>query len=126
MSNEELLAAMADLIDRKFDEKFDQKFDEKLGQKFDEKFDQKFDEKFDQKFDEKLDQKFDEKLQPIYTRLDILELKQDRTIKKLDDFQLDMKVAERDINRHIHKLQDEMDTVIEVLKLHELVPVMNQ
>ena len=102
MSNEELLAAMADLIDRKLDEKFDQKFDEKL------------------------DQKFDEKLQPIYTRLDILELKQDRTIKKLDDFQLDMKVAERDINRHIHKLQDEMDTVIEVLKLHELVPVMNQ
>lgn len=110
MSNEELLAAMADMIDKKFDEKFDQKFDEKLSQTL----------------DEKIGQKFDEKLQPLYTRLDILELKQDRTIKKLDGFQLDMKVAERDINRNIHKLQDEMDTVIEVLKLHELVPAINQ
>ena len=97
MSNEELLAAMSDIIDKKLDEKLD----------------------------EKLDQKFDEKLRPIYTRLDVLELKQDRTMKKLDDFQLDMKVSERNINRNIHKLQDEMDTVIEVLKLHELVPAMN-
>lgn len=80
----------------------------------------------DQKLDEKLEQKFDEKFQPIYARLDILELKQDRTMKKLDDFQLDMKVSERNINRNIHKLQDEMDTVINVLKLHELVPVMNE
>ena len=78
MSNEELLAAMSDMIDQK--------------------------------------------LQPINIRLDILEVKQDRTMKKLDDFQLDMKVSERNINRNIHKLQDEMDTVIEVLKLHELVP----
>lgn len=90
MTNEELLSAMSDMIDRKLDEK--------------------------------LDQKLDQKLKPIYTRLDILEVKQDRTIKKLDDFQLDMKVFERNTNRNICKLQDEMDTVIEVLKLHELVP----
>ena len=70
--------------------------------------------------------KLDQKLQPIYTRLDILELKQDRTMKKLDDFQLDMKVSERNINRNIHKLQDEMGTVIEVLKLHDLIPALNQ
>ena len=98
MNNEELLTAISDIIDQKLDEKLDQKLDEKL----------------------------DEKLQPIYTRLDILELKQDRTMKKLDDFQLDMKVSERNFSRSIHKLQDEMDTVIEVLKLHDLVPALNQ
>lgn len=98
MNNEELLTAISDIIDQKLDEKLDQK----------------------------LDEKFDQKLQPIYARLDNLELKQDRTMKKLDVFQLDMKVSERNINRNIHKLQDEMDTVINVLKLHELVPVMNE
>ena len=102
MNNEELLTAISDIID------------------------QKLDQKLDEKLDQKLDEKFDQKLQPIYARLDNLELKQDRTMKKLDDFQLDMKVSERNINRNIHKLQDEMDTVVNVLKLHELVPVMNE
>lgn len=63
-----------------------------------------------------------ELLKPINDRLDIIELKQDRTAKKLDDLRLDVAVAERDIRRDIHELKDEMETVIEVLKMHELIP----
>lgn len=61
-------------------------------------------------------------LKPIYDRLDVIELKQDRTSKKLDDLQLDVKIAERDIRRDIRSLNDQMETVIEVLKEHELIP----
>ena len=71
----------------------------------------------------------DQKLEPINqrldkmdSRLDVIELKQDRTSKKLDDLQLDVKIAERDIRRDIHTLKDEMETVVEVLKQHELIP----
>ena len=97
MNNEQLLQAISDMMDQKLDEKLDQKLDEKL----------------------------DEKLKPIYirldkveSRLDKVEVKQDRTIRKLDDLQLDVKSAER----NIHRLQDEVETVIEILKINEMVP----
>lgn len=55
-------------------------------------------------------------------RLDMIEVKQDRDSKKLSDLQLDMKIAERDIRRDIHTLNDKMETVVEVLKQHDLIP----
>ena len=61
-------------------------------------------------------------LDKMDSRFDAIELKQDRTSKKLDDLQLDVKIAERDIRRDIHSLNDQMETVIEVLKQHELIP----
>ncbi len=64
----------------------------------------------------------DKKLEPINDRLNIIELKQDRTAKKLEDLRLDVAIAERDIRRDIHELKDEMETVIEVLKMNELLP----
>lgn len=63
-----------------------------------------------------------EMFQKILDRLDIIEHKQDRTDKKVDDLRLDVAVAERDIRRDIHELKDEMETVIEVLKMNELLP----
>ena len=72
----------------------------------------------------------DSKLKPIKgrldkmdQRLDVIELKQDRTVKKLDDLQLDVKLSERDIRRDIHTLRDEMDTVIELLKIHDIIQI---
>ena len=64
----------------------------------------------------------DQQLKSINDRLDIIEHKQDRTEKKVDDLRLDVAVAERDIRRDIHELKDEMETVIEVLKMNELLP----
>ena len=66
--------------------------------------------------------KLESDMQKVNNRLDIIELKQDRTSKKLDDLQLDVKIAERDIRRDIQTLNDEMETVIEVLKQRELIP----
>ena len=139
-----------DTFDRKFDEKFDKKFDEKFDKKFKENFDRSFDEKFkenfdrsfDEKFKENFDRSFDEKfkenfdrsfdgkfkenfgkgIKPIEERLKIIELKQDRTAKKLDDLRLDVKISERSIKKDIHKLQDEMETVIEILRQNEMIP----
>jgi len=70
---------------------------------------------------EKLD-KLIETIGKIQERLDIIELKQDRTTKKVEDLRLDVAIAERDIRRDIHELKDEMGTVIEVLKMNELLP----
>lgn len=63
-----------------------------------------------------------DRLDKMDDRLDIIELKQDRTTKKLEDLRLDVAIAERDIRRDIHELKDEMETVIEVLKMNELIP----
>lgn len=66
--------------------------------------------------------KMDERFDKMDSRFDILELKQDRTAKKLDDLQIDIAVTERKITRDIHELKDEMETVVEVLKMNELIP----
>ena len=63
-----------------------------------------------------------DRLDKMDSRLDIIELKQDRTSKKLDDLRLDVSIAERDIRRDIMELKDEMETVIEVLKMNEMIP----
>ncbi len=89
-----------------------------------------------------ISQLFDEKLIPINQRLDsmdkrlnsmdkrfdsidnrigILEFKQNRTAKKLDDLAFSMQVFERNTRHDIHILQDEMETVIEVLKQRDLI-----
>lgn len=67
-------------------------------------------------------QKILDRLDKMDSRFDILELKQDRTAKKLDDLQIDIAVTERKITRDIHELKDEMETVVEVLKMNELIP----
>ena len=72
--------------------------------------------------DKKLDEKLDKRLAPINERLDVIEYKQDRTAKKLDDLRLDVAVSERDIRRDIFEFKDQMEIVIEILKQNELIP----
>lgn len=74
-------------------------------------------DKMDGRFDE-----MDERLDKMDERFEIVELKQDRTARKLEDLRLDIAIAERDIRRDIHLLKDETETVIEILKMHELLP----
>lgn len=57
MVDEEMLAAISELLDKKLDEKLEEKLEQKL----------------EEKLEQKLDQKFDEKLAPIYERLDRVE-----------------------------------------------------
>ena len=72
-----------------------------------------------------MDKRFDgidKRFSGIDNRLDLIGIKQERTAKKLDDLQLNVKIAEKNISHKIHKLNDEMETVIEILKQSELIP----
>ena len=79
---------------------------------------------------EMMDKKLKLELQPIKehldkldTRMDMMEVIMKRTVKKLDDLQLDVKIAERDIRRDIHDLNDEMETVVEALRAKNILPI---
>lgn len=80
----------------------------------------KMDGRFD-KMDGRLG-KVENRLDKMDNRLDIIELKQDRTAKKLEDLRLDIAISERDIRRDIHELKDATETIIEILKMNELLP----
>ena len=65
----------------------------------------------------------DRRLDKVDQRLDILEYKQDRTAKKLNSLQIDVEILKQDVKNDIYTLQDGMDTIIELLKIHKIVPV---
>ena len=71
--------------------------------------------------DSRLD-KADSRFDQIDNRLEIIEYKQDRTARKLNDLKLDVAVAERDIRKDIHSLKDQTETIIEILKQNALIP----
>ncbi len=69
--------------------------------------------------------KFDEinqRLEKLESNVGYVRAKQDRDSRKLADLQLDVRLAERNIRRDIYNLNDEMDTVIEVLKQNDMIP----
>ena len=70
--------------------------------------------------DKRLDS-MDKRFDSVENRIGILEFKQNRTTKKLDDLAFSMQVFERNTRHDIHILQDEMETVIEVLKQQNLI-----
>lgn len=108
------------VIDKKFDavnERFDG-IDRRLDA-MDERFDG-----IDKRFDA-----MDGQLAVINGRLDTLEntvgylkARQDRDSRKLNDLQLQMKIFERDTQRNFARLNDSIDTIVEVLKLNGLIP----
>ena len=117
MSNEQLLQAIADIIGQKLDEKLKPIY-VRLD-KIDDRLD-KVEDRLD-KVENRLD-KIEVRLDKVENRLDVVEVKLNRNTRKLENFHLEFKISERNINQNVHALQDEMETVITVLKLHELVP----
>ena len=99
----------------------DERFDA-IGKQF-----EAIDERFDG-IDKRLDC-MDGQFGVINGRLDKLEntvgyikARQDRDSRKLNDLQLQMKIFERDVQRNFARLNDAVDTIVEVLKLNGLVP----
>lgn len=79
--------------------------------------------------DQKLDQKFKAELTPIYERLDhaddnfkYLDVKLNKTIDKLEALDLSFRNFAQNTKRDIAKLQDGMDTIVEILRINKLVP----
>ncbi len=52
----------------------------------------------------------------------VIMFRQNHMSRKLEDLQLDFKVVQRDIGRKVHDLDDQMETVIVVMKANELLP----
>ena len=108
------------------------KMDERLDG-MDKRF-ETIDKRFE-KIDERLDG-MDKRFETINDRLDGMDKRfeklegtvssiraqQSRDSRKLSDLQLDVKVSERNIRRDIYHLNDEMDTVIEVLRQQGMIP----
>ena len=85
------------------------------------------DERFDG-IDRRLDA-MDEQFNVINGRLDRLEstvghikARQDRDSRKLTDLQLQIQVFERDVKRNFARVNDVIDTIVEILKLNGLIP----
>ena len=64
----------------------------------------------------------DKRFEKLEGTVSSIRAQQSRDSRKLSDLQLDVKVSERNIRRDIYHLNDEMDTVIEVLRQHGMIP----
>lgn len=73
------------------------------------------------KMDERLDG-MDKRFEKLEGTVSSIRAQQSRDSHKLSDLQLDVKVSERNIRRDIYHLNDEMDTVIEVLRQQGMIP----
>lgn len=80
------------------------------------------------KMDARLDQvevrldQMDERFEKVEDKLHVIVFRQNHMSKKMEDLQLDLKVVKRDIEREIHDLNDQMETVIVILETNELLP----
>lgn len=69
-----------------------------------------------------IDKKLDEKFKPMNDRLEMLEIRQELTHKKLDNLMLDVKVSERSIKKDIKLLQDAEETLMTVSEHNGILP----
>ncbi len=106
MDNEQLMQALSGLLDEKL-----QPIKDRLG---------KMEDRLD-KMEGRLD-KVEGQLGKIEGRLNVVEVLQRRTTKKLDDLRLDMMVFQGNVRQDIYDLGDQMETVVEILKINEILP----
>ncbi len=67
-------------------------------------------------------QKILDRLDKIDSRLDVIEVKQNKMSDQLTELQLSQRLFELNTNKKLARLQDGMDTVEEVLKMNEMLP----
>ena len=77
-----------------------------------------------------MDKKLDERLKPINDRLDKVEdtlntmkFKQNHISEKLDGLELTVKYSDHNIRRDIKSLHEDVDTVVEILRIHDMIPI---
>lgn len=106
MDNEQLMQALSGLLDEKLQPIKDRlgKIKDRLG-----------------KMEDRLD-KMEGRLDKVEGRLNVVEVLQRRTTKKLDDLRLDMMVFQGNVRQDIYDLGDQMETVVEILKINEILP----
>lgn len=63
-----------------------------------------------------------EELKPITEKLEILEIKQEVTQNKIDNLTFRVATIEHNQNKEFKKLNDEVDTLIEVMEAKGILP----
>ena len=109
-------------------DKMDERLDgmDKRFETIDKRF-EKIDERLDgmdkrfETINERLDG-MDKRFEKLEGTVSSIRAQQSRDSRKLSHLQLDVKVSERNIRRDIYHLNDEMDTVIEVLRQQGMIP----
>lgn len=64
-----------------------------------------------------------ERLDKMDNRLNTMEVKQNRMSEQLTELQLSQKLFEMNANKKFARLQDGMDTIEEILKMNEMIPM---
>ncbi len=71
-----------------------------------------------------------DKLQPVNHRLDkldntlnTLKFKQDHLSEKLNGLELTVKYSDHNIRRDIRSLHEDVDTIVEILRIHDMIPL---
>ncbi len=105
MEDHELLSKISEMMDQKLDERFSQ-------------YDQKLDERFSQ-----YDQKLDERFLPIYDTLNTLKFKQEHMSDKLKGIEVTMNYNHYHLSHDIKKLQEDVETITEILKINNMIPI---
>ena len=115
-----LVCQRRDKMDERLDG-MDKRFEtiDKRFEKIDERLDG-MDKRFET-INERLDG-MDKRFEKLEGTVSSIRAQQSRDSRKLSDLQLDVKVSERNIRRDIYHLNDEMDTVIEVLRQQGMIP----
>ena len=113
LTNEDL-QAISDMMDKKLNP-INGRLD-KMGNRLD-----KMDDRLD-KMDDRLD-KMDDRLDKMDNRLTTIEVKQNRMSEQLTEMQLSQKLFEMNANKKLARLQDGMDTMEEIMKMNELIPM---
>lgn len=67
---------------------------------------------------DKVDSRFDK----MENRMEVIELKQNKTYEQLTELQLSQKLFELNNNKKLARLQDGIDMMEEILRMHELIP----
>lgn len=74
-----------------------------------------------QKILDRLD-RMDGRLDRMDGRLDVMEVRQNKMSEQLTELQVSQKIFELNANKKFARLQDGLDTVEEILKMHEMIP----
>lgn len=67
-------------------------------------------------------QKILDRLDKMDSRLEVIEIKQNKMADQLTELQVSQKLFELNTNKKLARLQDGLDTVEEILKMNELMP----
>ena len=79
--------------------------------------DNRFD-KTDNRFD-KMDKRFDK----MEDTLNTIKFKQDHMSEKLNGLELTVKYSDHNIRCNIRNLHEDIDTIVEILRIHDMIPI---